>query len=454
MPERWGQFVPFVLALGICLAFASIDRFGPAATHDSLYYLEGASYWLKTGTFSNMYWGSVLPEVHYAPLFSGLLALLAWLSGNSPVEITPILLPFLAFINLLMIALLAKKHGLSWFGSGLMVLVVAGSYAFFSIHWHIWSEPLYLSLLLLSALTMSLWIEKKRLWWLVVAGLAAGLSVLVRYAGLFMLPLLVLWLFFAVSTHRWRNSLLFSALALLPFALWTIRNKVMAGALHSRKYFWEWAGSDEFSQALEVSFSWTGLVIVAVTGLLFVVIKRQKVPLLWAVWLGGSVLYVTLLVVAKSTIDNQIPLDARMLSPLLLPAVLLAAFLIKSLPPKWLISTLAIASIVSLLQIVPPARDVYTRGWSFNDQSLRDPQAPIGLIQAALPDSALVFATDVDGHYIAYMLNRPITYHHFGDTLKPGAWYVRWKTQRPLKATTRDAVTVVPDWVWYRKPLP
>lgn len=454
MTETWRDRLPLALSFLIVLAYALIDRYGPAASHDSLYYLEGASYWLQTGTFSNMYWGSVLPEVHYAPLFSGILAALSFFSGMDPRSIADILLPFVAAWNLGLVDLILKRLKLPWHAICLLLLLLASTYAFFSIHWHIWSEPFYLSFLLIAALGIMQAVDSQKARWVLFAALMAGLSVLVRYAGLFMFPFLVLWLFFALKENRWRNSLLFSLVSLLPFVAWTIRNKISSGALHSRKYFWDWAGLGEFLRAFEVYFSWTGWVIILLVMILYVRVQKQSIsPMIW-IWLAGSIIYVVLLILAKSSIDAQIPIDARMLSPLLVPTVLITGSLMQQWPIKWRLPLLGLAFTASMVQAWPFAADAYHEGWSFHQRSLRAPGSPVYQIRAALPDSARLFATDVDGHYLAYMLNRPVTYHHFGDTLQPGGWYVRWQTEMPLETTTRDAIEVVPDLVWHRKPLP
>lgn len=454
MLERIIQFAPWIAGILVVCAYVLIDRHGPAATHDSLYYLQGASYWLQTGTFSNNYWGTVQPEVHYAPLFSGVLALLSEIGGSTPLAVVKWLMPFFAALNLALFGGLLSFWRWSRLQMAGMLLLIGTAFPFFSMHWHIWSEPMYLSCILAAALLLMYWQKSGQTSLLLLAATVAGFSVLVRYAGLFMLPLFVLAVYNARKAHLWRNIFLFSIICLLPFAVWTIRNKLIAQSLSSRTLFWDWAGVHELLRAFETVISWGNLALLGL-GLLFICFrqKRNLLPNSW-IWLAGGSLYVVLIFLAKSAVDKQIPIDARLLSPLLLPMFFVLGREMIFWTAKQRTVWIAIALIGGLVQGASFAAGAYRDGWAFNDRRLFEEGTPLMQMQSVLPKEAVVFATDVDAHYLAYLLGREVNYLSRGEALPTGAYYLRWKAPLPERNTTEGSDILLDGLVWHRRIAP
>jgi len=454
VPERIIRFAPWLAGLLVVCAYVLIDRHGPAATHDSLYYLQGASYWLQTGTFSNNYWGTVQPEVHYAPLFSGVLALLAGVSGSTPLAVAHWLMPLLAGLNLALFGGILHFWRWSKLHIAGMLLIIGTAFPFFSMHWHIWSEPMYLSCILAAALLLLQWQKSGQTALLLLAASMAGFSVLVRYAGLFMLPLFVLAIYQARKSHLWRNIFVFSAVSLLPFALWTIRNKLLAQSLSSRSLFWDWAGVHEFLRAVETLISWGNLALLGLA-VLFICFRRKRnlLPDSW-IWLAGGSLYVILIFLAKSAVDKQIPIDARLLSPLLLPILLIFGREMMLWSAKQRTVWIAIALVGGLVQGASFAAGAYRDGWAFNDRRLLEEGTPLRQMQAVLPQEAPVFATDVDAHYLAYLLEREVNYLSRGEALPTGAYFLRWKAPLPETSTIEGSDILLDGLVWHRRKAP
>lgn len=454
MPNRITRFAPWLAGLLVVCAYVLIDRHGPAATHDSLYYLEGASYWLQTGTFSNNYWGTVQPEVHYAPLFSAILALLAMMSKTTPLEVAQWLMPLLAGLNLALIGWLLSFWQWSRLQMAGMLLLIGTSFPFFSIHWHIWSEPLYLCSTLATAVVLMYWRKSGRTSLLLLAAGIAGLSVLVRYAGLFMLPMFVLAVFALNPLRQKRNILLFSGGALLPFAGWTLRNKLLAQSLSSRTLFWDWAGVHELIRAIETVISWGNLAILALAIVIYCISTKRKLESESWLWLAGGSIYVVLIFLAKSSVDNQIPIDTRMLSPLLLPILFVFGSEMMHWTAKKRVFWMALALAGGLVQGASFAAGAYRDGWAFNDRRLFATGTPLSKMQAVLPKEGLVFATDVDAHYLAYLLQREINYLSRGEALPEGAYFVCWKAPLPEANTVEGSETLVHESVWHRHKAP
>lgn len=450
MPERFAGLAPWLSGLLILILYVVIDRFGPAATHDSLYYLEGAGYWIQTGSFSNNYWGTVQPEVHYAPLFSAVLAFFAWLGGSTPLDVAQWLMPVLALLNLALLGWLLRLWQWSALHRASMLLIVGTAFPFFSMHWHIWSEPLYLSTILFAAIWLVKWQMGSKRSHLLLAAAVAGLSVLVRYAGLFMLPLFVLWIFTSQKDKRWTNSLLFSVVSLLPFLGWTARNKLVSQNLSSRSLFWDWAGVHELIRSVETVISWGNSALLAFALVIFCYRnKRNLLPASWILLLSGGI-YVILVFLAKSAVDKQIPIDARMLSPLLLPMLLIFGreMLLWTAKQRALWMSIALAG--GLLQGASFAMGAYREGWAFNNQQLFADGAPLAQMKAALPQGASLFANDVDAHYLAYLLGQPVIYLSIGDSVPAGGYFLRWQAALPEASTTQHCQEIVYQSVWYR----
>jgi len=446
------RLVPWVSSVFLALVYTFINRFGIAATHDSLYYLEGASYWLETGTFTNNYWGNVEPELHYAPLFSGLLALLAKLSNSTPLAVAQWLMPLLAAINLALCGWLLRMWRWPWLQVSLLILVLGTVHSFYSIHWHIWSEPLYFCLILFATIALLHWQQNKSNIWFFLATTAAGCSVLARYAGLFLLPFFVLLVFSSIRDGRWKYSLLFSFWSILPFLAWTVRNKLVSNTLSSRTIFWDWAGVHELMKAFETIVSWSGIAILG--AVLVIKFWHQKRFLLLPsgiAFIGGSI-YVVLLILAKSSVDPQIPIDARMLAPLLLPILLIFANEMSWWTPKQRQIWLTVALLASSTQAWFFAAGAYKHGWAFNDQRHFEIGKPLQQMRAILPQEAKLFATDVDAHYLSYLLRRPVLYLNKSDTLQQGAFYLRWMAAPPETRTTEGTEELINETVWYRNP--
>lgn len=454
MFERLIRLAPWLAGILMVGTYAFIDRHGPAATHDSLYYLEGAHYWLKTGTFSNNYWGTVQPEVHYAPLFSGLLALLALITSTSPISVAQWLMPLLAGANLVLFGWLLRLWRWDHLQSACMILLCGMAFPFFSIHWHIWSEPLYLFSLLATGVVLMYWQNSGKTSLLLLAAAVAGLSVLVRYAGLFMLPMFVLAVFAKSPSRQWPNILLFSGVALLPFAGWTLRNKLMAQSLSSRTLFWDWAGVHELIRAVETVISWGNLAILALAIVIFCISTKRKLASESWLWLAGGSIYVVLIFLAKSSVDNQIPIDTRMLSPLLLPILFVFGSEMMHWTAKKRVFWMALALAGGLVQGASFAAGAYRDGWAFNDRRLFATGTPLSKMQAVLPKEGLVFATDVDAHYLAYLLQREINYLSRGEELPEGAYFVCWKAPLPEANTVEGSETLVHESVWHRHKAP
>jgi hypothetical protein len=284
-------------------------------------------------------WQTTRGEVfaHWPPLFVLLLA--AGKALGASYEATARGLNAASLAATVMLAMhwsrsLASARWVEWLvGAGLLLLP-----SLLAIHGSLASEPLFLPLVLGSLVAGQAHAERPRKSRLAAATVLAALACLQRYVGVvdvFVLAGLGLWSW--PRSTRLRDTALFLAGALVPLAAWLARNLVRTGSLTGPR-----PPSDiEFDQNLldgwsALSSSWTGLaeagwlgstlalatILLALAGGLTLLASPDRRRT--AAWvLAFPAAYLTFLLGLASWIWLD-PLDARLLSPLLVWSCLLA----------------------------------------------------------------------------------------------------------------------------------
>ncbi len=440
----------FWLPLVITCFFMVVDRFGPAVTHDSLFYMNGAESIRDLGRFSNEYYGALQHDTYYAPGLSALLAFLSFLSKLSVGIMAKSVMYLLLFTNLLLALRLCLAHGIDQKSTIGFTAILGLSFPFFSIHLHIWSEPLFLTLLLVVALALKNWFDTNQRSWFLGAVVLLGLSVLVRFAGLFMLP----YFGFFILQKRgfsWKWILPFSFFSLLPFVLWSLRNSLLAQELSSQTLFWNWVGGYAVLDAFKTVLFWSGLSFVVLALVISQLLQRKK--LLLEIWpqLVGALVYVAFLLLAKSSVDRMIPLDSRLLSPLLVPIISSIFILWNGMIKVWLRVTLTVALLLSFVQLMRPIQEVYKHGWGLTDRRLLEVGIP-GQIKTSLPDTAVCYASGFDVHYFRYLLKREVKYLPINQPLPDSSYFLLWLAEPPNSRMLANAEERLPGLLWATNP--
>lgn len=201
-----------------------------------------------------------------------------------------------------------------------------------------WSEPLAI-LLLIAGLTLSaIGLEENAMWRMVAGALLVGLAAATRYAFA-MAPAALIWMAWRhAGSRRKRDATLLGSIAALPLAAWLVRNVLVAGALTGRQWGWqpianaEWLKGARTLRRLvlpnESAPVWLDcilgvLVLSAIVALCIRAVRgRRAIPAV----IGACVLlYLPFLALSISAFDHATPLDVRILSPVLLFSVPLAA---------------------------------------------------------------------------------------------------------------------------------
>jgi hypothetical protein len=264
------------------------------------------------------------------------------------------------FLNaLLLIVGVLLVGSVAWRAIDARAGLIAGAlYAFspavFAVHLSLMAEPLFLVLTTASLASVA----ARRP---VLAGFAAAAATLTRYSGL---PLIAV----GAIVFRGRDRLQFLATSVLPYLAWLARNEIVAGQTTGREPRWHppgWDAIEEWlreilrflvtpgdlpSLTLPVVDAGRLTQLLAAAALLYAAARTgwRNPPELIRIGLVFGGLYSAFLLVTMSVFDAVVPVDERLLVPLVPVLAVGIAWLIRSAPVAALI--LSCVFVVSVLQ--------------------------------------------------------------------------------------------------------
>jgi hypothetical protein len=448
-----------VLTLAIAAGAAAVlwqtTRWGIGLRGDSLAYIGGArnllageGYTRTTGS------GQHVPITHFPPFYAVSLAATGRLLGLDP-------FPAARYLHAALFALGALLTGLAFaaMGQGPLLaplgalLFATDDVLFEAFAWNMAEAP-FLILLLASLLVTAAYLERRFLWILVIASVLIVLATLTRYAGLPLLPaVLVALLTVYIGRRQDRISLtLFLGITLIPILLLALANSLLAGSPVNRGLAWHPPSIGELRLAVRAVWEWALpakllagqdpelppyvqaflLILASIAALIGLLLVRARgaasqafgLSFLHSLSLSAAlyiVIYAGLLLVNLSLIDASTPLDHRILSPIYLCLLLLigAGFALLSRSRfrlvRWLSLPLALALILtSVDDMIDTVRQIYAGGLGFSSadwatsptvQAVVDlPQTPIYTDQ---PD--VVYLLTGRSAFIVFARTDPVT---------------------------------------------
>ena len=228
-------FLLIISAAGIVLDLTVI-RHGVGATGDAIWYMQGAENILKGYGYGILLGNGFMPITIFPPFYSIFLAGFGWF-GISIYNMAGVLNALLLGVNIYLTGWIIYQLTRSAVAS-----IVAGTFTFlcfdlFVIHTWAMSEPLFLTLTLLSLLSIIHYQKKGRIHFLILAGLLSGLSVITRYVGISLGIALCLWiLFFGKGNIKKRclDLVILGILSLLPVVVFFIHNAILGVVITGR----------------------------------------------------------------------------------------------------------------------------------------------------------------------------------------------------------------------------
>lgn len=334
-------FLRSAIIIGFSLAGLMIvlysTAWGAALSDDSYYYISSARNLLAGKGFDL--------TSHFPPVLS------IFLSGIGLFHIDPWisirwLNAFLFAVNIYLIAqviyILTKSSGFSLLG-GFFALV---SSTLIMIHSWAMSEALFTTFTLLGILVFALGFEHEGWRIPIWSGIFWGLAAATRYIGIALL--IAGGIFWVVKRtknlrHRIQYTLVFCAAGIFPLLLWLLRNEFMFGQPTSRVFSVHLIPSSMWTTLLNTAFLWfipgrlvnghelIWLAVIGVVGVGLLVyysrhklqnklrrIADEKLQLATTLLFTSMLAYILVLVISRSFFDAAIPMDERLLSPILM----------------------------------------------------------------------------------------------------------------------------------------
>ncbi len=321
--------------VGIAIVIYS-TVWGAALSDDSYYYISSARNLLAGKGFDL--------TAHFPPLLPLLLSAIGIFKVDPLISIRWVNAALFG-LNIYLIArtvyILTHSRAFSVIGAFFALV----SSTLIMIHSWAMSEALFLTLTLCGLMVYAARYDKNTWQTPLLTGIFFGLAAATRYIGIaLLLAGGILWL--TDKGKRWRtrffNTFIFSVIGILPLALWAIRNEILTGQPTSRVFNVHLIPSNLWISLLNTVLLWfvpgrlvngkelfwlVGIVVLLGIGLLFYLLRNRNrlassdqpssLPAPIKLVILSGLAYIFILIVSRSFFDARIPMDERLLSPIL-----------------------------------------------------------------------------------------------------------------------------------------
>lgn len=336
-------------ALVLCAALVGaavisrLNAHGIGLTKDSFTYLGMARTLADGHGYAKPFGTPGLPaETHFPPLYPTLLAIgnligvsvLRWASWINA-------LAFAAAIML--VAAMVYDLSRSTLGAVLGAALTLTFVPILGIYMRLWSEPTFLVWEVLALWMLARYNARGRRRDLVVAGIAAALGALTRYAGFSLVPAGLILLLLATGRpirRRLVDCAVYAAISAVPIGIWIIRNLHDAGTATDRNVAYRQIHSDRVHQAHVTVSGWIDVLRLSPGGLWWlaaVLVIALAAAAYWfrdfdgfrhdAAWGFAAAIvfmavYIGFLWASVAFADPNVHFSDRILSPLLMGLIL------------------------------------------------------------------------------------------------------------------------------------
>jgi hypothetical protein len=381
---------------------------GPGLEPDSLVYLLLAR-GLARGAGLRLFGA---PMAHFPPGFPLLLAATG-AGGLAGLERASLVQSLLYSANVVLVALMAARLGRASASSSLLAAALfVGSPGMLVAHAMLLSEPAFIGLSTAGALLLSKAVGGAGRAGVLPGAICLGAALLVRYAGLGLLPAAFLTLVLCAkgpTASRLRQAALVVSVAAAPLGLWLARNAIAAGSATNRAFAFHPLGSGHLDQLADATLELWGSLPLALLGegalvgaalvLATRLLRRKAVGALAAFAILASLGSLALIGVSISLFDVDTPLDSRVLAPTHAFAVAIVAAtpaLLKASGGTTLarivLAVLAFGSLASLSRTAEEALRLRAGGFGFDCLLWR--ASPTLAALRATPPATRVFSNE------------------------------------------------------------
>lgn len=293
----------------------------------------------------------LVPLTHYPPGYPALLALLMRATGATAESAARFAGMSFAFVNVVLVAFI----GLRVAGPALSLMLAASFAVGIPLQLHImaWSEPAFLTCTLAALLSLAVWsTDRERTRWLVAAALCGALASGLRYPGVVLAGVALVFIIASATPGQRRASVRDAALVALvmiaPIAWWVLRSASSVDATANRRLVLHLIDGERLAQggASIARFlsplprvnewehvlwgaAWIALAawcVIASAGAWkrrVLQFDERMLPVLYVVG------YVAFVIVSISLLDYATPMDSRILAPVLVPLWWTALLLVR-----------------------------------------------------------------------------------------------------------------------------
>jgi hypothetical protein len=417
--------------IGTVTILLATRNYGAELSPDSVGYIAAARH-IASGLGVVSYDGA--PLIVQPPLYPVLLATVDYVFGIDPLSaanvVNAVLFGLIVYLSgLLFFKLLKSSVALALLGTAYITV----SIPLVEVSLMAWSEPLFISLVLLYLIFFESYLAKADITLLVLSSLSVALACLTRYIGVTLISTgIVSILVFGRDSLRAkiRHLVLFVSISALPVGMWLVRNYSLSGTFFGPRASSAYALSQNLRFMSGTFLHWyipwrisehrfILMLLCATVGILAGLSTwrcSSKVkpflseigPLLLLIIAYAGFLLVSSTIIAYDQIDN------RLLSPVFVPLTLLllilASKILTSVTRQWLSPTrantlLAAAAVMCLLY---PARatmssiaNAMSHGEGYSGESWRSSQTIEYLRQnRALVSECVIYSNAPDAIYI------------------------------------------------------
>lgn len=263
-----------------------------------------------------------VPLTHYPPLYPLMLSAAGFLG----VEILQWALAWdLIFLiaNILLAKVLVSRMGLG--DAILPVALVASCPGILTVHWMVWSEPVFIFLSFAGLVALDVYLRNGRVAYLLLAGLVIALAWLDRYIGIAFVAAAAgaLCLF---SRRRVRDLWLFGSISVAPMVLWLAHNAIRLGNATNR------------TLALKPVTPMEGAALIlgiVMAGAMYWQLRRRRAGAIHQMLALMVFAHTAALAVTVCLVDADTPLlDTRIQVPVMFALFLLVPWLAGALKPR------------------------------------------------------------------------------------------------------------------------
>ena len=344
---QMSRLVPALMlgALAFAGALEITSGAGPGLDPDSMSYLIAAHSLTHGGTLRDVDrdWfaaDSTMPLAHWPPGYPIAIAG-AERSGVGGIDGARIIGALAAFVSIAAIVWLVS--GAADVGTGIVAaVVVMVTPAVVQVHESVLSEPLFIALLVLTLWAMVRAPDRP-----LVAGVFAGLASIVRYAGVSLVGAAIIWTLLRAGSLRQRiaRAVVVGIPAVVLQGAWVLRTMHSAGPRSIRELSVYGEITSTLREGWATASAWLvpgmgqslGIFVAAGVAVLVVVAiwESRRIGTVSRAVLAIALLagcYVALVLASRIIADPGIPLDDRMMAPLL---VLLEIAIVLAVVPAW-----------------------------------------------------------------------------------------------------------------------